>query len=186
MSGRTPGPPRQPADVIELHGNKSKLSKEELEARRSEEVKAEPIKGTTPPAGLSRYARECWAMHAPELERLGLLSRLDLGAFRVACETYAMALEALEAMRPRKKDGTPDKRSNRLELLVADSAHAGRLAKHPAFAIFNMAANTYRGYCVDFGLTPSARVTLRPGTAGASTAGSVSSDDGDEAFDFGT
>lgn len=181
-----PGPPRQSADVIELHGNASKLSKDEIEKRRAEEVRAAPLRGLKPPDDLRGSARACWKLHAPELERLGLLSKLDVGTFRLACEAYGMAVDAVAAMRPRKSDGTPDKRRADLELVIVDTAHGNRLAKHPAFSIFNMAANTYRSYCIELGLSPSSRVSLRPGTIGKTGPDSASDADHDDDFDFGT
>lgn len=179
-----PGPPRQSADVIELRG-KSHVSAAELEQRREEEVRAEPVRGLRPPDDLRGKARECWRIHAPELERLGLLSRLDVGTFRLACEAYGMALEAIDSMRPRKADGTPDRRKASLELVIVDSAHGNRLAKHPGFSVFNMAANTYRSYCIELGLSPSARVSLRPGTIGKPGRDPAADADDDEDFDFG-
>ncbi len=185
MARRRNGPRPLPADVIELHGNRSKLSKAELEARRELEVKAEPVKDTDPPKHLSPMARECWRRHAPELDRLGLLTRLDLGSFELACESYAIAVSALEAMRPRRADGEVDGRRRGYEVVVVDHGHGGTVRRHPALTAFNMAANTYRSFCSEFGMTPSSRVTLRP-AAGRGAPSSSSSADDDDAFDFGT
>lgn len=181
--GRKPGPPPLTADVIELTGNRSKLSKEEIEERRAAEVKARPLH-LDPPGHLSPFARECWDRHAPELEHLGLLTVLDAGSFELACECYAIAREALEQMRPRRSDGQADGRTHRREVIDVDRGHAGNLRKHPAFSVFNMAQNSYKAWCVEFGLTPSSRVALRPGRAGALPA-EGGEDDGDESF-FGT
>ena len=74
-----------------------------------------------------------------------------------------MAREALEEMRPRKADGSADRRTNRREVVAVDGARRGNVKRHAAYAVFNMASNTYRSWCVEFGLTPSARVSLRPG-----------------------
>lgn len=181
--GRKPGPPPQTADVILLGGNRSKLSAEEIEERRSREVKANPLH-LEPPSHLSPYARECWDRHAPELEALGLLTVLDAGSFELACESYALARYALEELRPRKADGTPDGRSHRRQVVEVDKGHGGMLRKHPAFSVFNMAQNAYKAWCAEFGLTPSSRVSLRPGRAGG-MAGDEGGSDGDDAF-FGT
>jgi P27 family predicted phage terminase small subunit len=179
---RKPGPAPFSADVIELTGNRSKLSAEELEARREKEVKARPLH-LDPPGHLSPYARECWEQHAPELAALGLLTVLDRGSFELACECYSLAREALEEMRPRKADGTADGRSNRRRPIDVDLGHAGNLRKHPAFTVFNMAQNSYKSWAIEFGLTPSARVSLRPGAGGA--VGDGESRDDDDDF-FGT
>lgn len=181
--GRKPGPKPHSADVIEIGGNRSKLSKEEIERRREAEVRARPLH-LDPPAHLSPFARECWERHAPELESLGLLTVLDAGSFEMTCEAYALARQALEEMRPRKADGTADQRTHRREVIDVDKGHAGNLRKHPAFSVWNMAQNSYLAWCREFGLTPSARVSLRPG-AGAGTPGAAGESDDDDFFGTG-
>lgn len=164
---RRPGPKPHSADVIELGGNRSKLSAEEIERRRAEEVKPRPLR-PEPPEWLSPFALECWQMHAPELEHLGLLTRLDAGAFVLACEAYGLAREALEELRVKKADGTPDQRTKRRTVVDVDRVHGGMLKKHPAFSVFTQSSNLYLRFCGEFGLTPSSRVSLRPGASGPS------------------
>jgi P27 family predicted phage terminase small subunit len=166
--------------VIELHGNRSKLSKDELEARREEEVKARPLR-PDPPKDLTPLERECWNLHAPELERLALLSVLDAGSFRFACASYALAITALGEMRPRKADGSIDARKKGYIVTEVDRVHGGMLKKHPAFAIYAQAVRDYRSWCVEFGLTPSARLGLRPG-AQPPLPGADEHEDDDEFF----
>lgn len=102
-------------------------------------------------------------MLAPELERLSLLSVLDSPAFRFACSSYALAVTALGDMRPRKTDGTIDARKKGIVLTEVDRAHGGMLKTHPAFRAYMQAVKDFRAWCVEFGLTPSARLGLRPG-----------------------
>lgn len=173
------------ADVVELFGNRSKLSKAEIEARRDDEVQAPKAKGAQAPGHLSTFARECWAETAPELERLGLLSTIDLRLFEELCEAYALARSALEAMRPKKADGTPDLRRRGFEL-VLDDPHHGGVRKHPAFAVWNMSTNTYAALCARFGISPLSRVGLRPGTIGKPGTPEAGAGAGDDGFDFGT
>lgn len=157
---RKSGPQPQSAEVIELHGNPGHLSAAEIEARR-QIPKPQPL-SRRPPSGLSPVAREIWEEHARELEALGLLSVLDSGSFRLACESYALAISALESMRPTKADGTPDERRRGYEPVTVDKAHRGDLRRHPGFVIYKQASADYRSWAVEFGLTPSARVSLRP------------------------
>lgn len=176
---------RLPADVIELYGNRSHLSKAELEERRADEVKATPISATRPPAELTDpVARACWVAHAPELDRLGLFSGLDVGSFRLLCETYALAVYSLREMLPKRKDGEPDGRRRGYATTTIDTAHGSAIRKHPALSSFNMLVNTYRSLCSDFGLTPLSRVQLRP--AHGSRPADERDHDDDDAFDFGT
>lgn len=180
---RTPGPPKMPANVIRMRGNRSELTEAELVEREAEEVKARPLRPQAP-ADLSPHARECWKRLAPELERLGMLTVLDGESFRLACETYALAVYSLEAMRPRKADGSPDARVKTPEVLQVDRVHGGQLKRHSAFATYMQASREFRAWCVEFGLSPSARASLRPG-ANRPPAGVERDEDDDGAF-FGT
>lgn len=171
--------PRKPAEVHDL-ANRSKLSEEELAARRAEEDRLRP-RPIVPkkPADLSPYASEAWDLHAPELERLGLLTMLDGGGFALACETFALARYALEELRPRKADGTVDQRTRRREVVERDNAHGGMLKKHPAATVFLQAQAAYLRWCSEFGLTPAGRLgMLRVGTPGrpADAAGGADGD----------
>lgn len=146
-----------PAGVIELRGNASKLSRVELDSRRDH---ARPATGEQPD-DLTRHEATVWAAHAAELARLGLLSVLDEHAYRLLVVTPgAIALEALEALRPSKADGSPDRRRRLLAVVVPDRKYGG-LKRHPALSVFFQAAKAYRDGCREFGLTPFARVSLR-------------------------
>ena len=176
--GRRPGPAPKSADVIDLTGNRGKLS--------AAEIKATPLR-SDPPEGLSTHARTAWKELAPELERLKLLTVLDSPSFFLACESYAIARSALEAMRPRRRDGEIDQRAkNTLALIEVDHAHGGQTRKVPAATVFFQASREFRSWCAEFGITPSSRLKLRP-AAGATPAGGGSSDGEGEGpgFEFG-
>lgn len=176
--GRRP----QPAKIHRLRGNPSKLSEDELERREREEVKPHPI-APRRPADLSPLERECWDMHAAELDRLGLFTVLDGASFRLlVCMPYAAARAAWLSMMPAKADGSPDRRRKSIEVVTPDRTHAGALRRHPGFLSWAKAIEEYRAGCRDFGLTPQARVGLR---AGAPIGSVPDDDDSDEAF-FGT
>lgn len=176
--GRRP----ESATIHRLRGNPSKLTEEELAAREASEVKPNPV-APHRPADLSPLERQCWDAHAPELDRLGLLTVLDGSSFRLlVCQPFEMAVLARDSMRPKKADGSADRRRRDLELVIADPDHGGGLRRHPGFLIWKQAVAEYRSGCRDFGLTPSARVGLRSGQPIGSE---PDDDDNDEAF-FGT
>lgn len=177
---KKPGPRPMPADVVELHGNRSKLSKAELEERRASTPQPRPL-APKPPSDLSPVARGVWTHHAAELEHLGLLTVLDGLSFRLACECAALALAGLASMRPTKKDGTPDARRKGYEVVIPDPAHGG-FRRHPGFLIWRQAQADYRAWCGEFGLTPLSRVGLRP----AAPVGTVPDDAEDDDAFFGT
>lgn len=178
-------PPRVPAEVHSL-ANRSKLSPEEIARRQSEEdsIRPRPL-APRRPSHLSKHARECWDRHAPELVRLGLLTALDGPAFEHACESYALARTALEELRPRKADGTPDRRQTGLTVTEVDRAHGRMLKKHPAVAVYLQASGDYRSWCAQFGLTPAGRMgLLRAGSPGQLPTGKDGAGDGDDLEDL--
>jgi P27 family predicted phage terminase small subunit len=169
-----------PTNVVRMRGNRSQLTEAELEERERSEVKPHPV-APRRPAGLSSDARACWDALAPELDRLGLLTVVDGQSFALACESYALAVQALREMRPRKADGTLDGRRKGREVVVPDMNHGG-MKRHPAFVAYKQAVDDYRAWCREFGLTPSARVGLRSGAP----IGSVPDDDEDDSAFFGS
>lgn len=177
---RRPGPRPLPANVHRLRGNRSDLTEAELEER--EELQVRPL-APKPPKGLSPAERECWELHAHELEHLGLLTHLDTTSYRLLCTAYALAMACLDAMRPTKADGTPDRRRTGFQVVVPDER--GSVKKHPAFTEWQQATATYLRLCIEFGMTPSARVGLRPAAWSGGTVPDDDSDEDDSAF-FGT
>jgi P27 family predicted phage terminase small subunit len=129
------------------------MSDAELERRRAAQLRPR-IVDLAPPKDLSRFERECWVHHSKELARVGLLTELDVGAYRMLCISYAMAMEALEKLRP------TDKRRKGLDVIVPDRKYGGT-KQNPAVGVFLRSAKAYQGWCVEFGLTPSARLSMR-------------------------
>lgn len=173
---KKPGPKPAPSNVVALRGG----SQADVDRRAAEEVKPHPVSPKRP-GDLSPLERECWDQHAPELDRLGLLTVIDAAAFRMACQAYALAIAAWQSMRERKADGSIDNRKKSIEVVTPDTAHGG-LRRHPGFLVWKQAQDAYRAWCSEFGLTPSSRVGLRPGAPIGSAA---DDDDDDEAF-FGS
>lgn len=182
--GRKPGPPALPANVLRMRGNRSQLTEAELEEREEQEIKARPLAAEAP-KDLSKYGREAWARLVPELQHLGLVTVLDLESLRMACETYAIAREALDQLRPRKADGSADARSRSLEVLQVDGVHGGQLKRHSGVMVYLQAQAAWVKWCTEFGLSPAARASLRPGAARPGGAEGAERDDDDGAF-FGT
>lgn len=175
------GRPPLPSNVVRIRGNRSKLSEEQLRERERNEVKPHPV-APRAPKNLSPLERECWDQHAKELDSLGLLTVLDGASFRLqVCMPYALVFEALDSMRPRKGDGTIDRRKKGFEVVIPDPDHGG-FRRHPGFLVWKQSVDQYRLGCREFGLTPSSRVGLRPGAP----VGSVADDEDDDEKFFGT
>lgn len=174
-TGRKP----KPSNIHVLNGNPSQLTEKELEEREPVKPPGAPLH---PPADLTALERECWDLHARDLRRLNLLTSLDVASYRFLCTSYAIALSAIDALRPVKADGTPDKRKKRFEVIIRGTE--GQPVRSPALLVWRQAVLDYRAWCVEFGLTPSARVGLRP-WAPAGKASEPDDEDDDSAF-FGT
>ena len=109
-----------------------------------------------PPAFLSRLAKREWKRVAPLLHRRGLLEERDVAALACYCRAWS---ELVEAQKVLAAEGRTT--------LTAQ----GTLKLHPMVTVANKASDQIRGFCVEFGLSPSAR--MRVSTPG----------DGEENFD---
>jgi P27 family predicted phage terminase small subunit len=89
---------------------------------------------------LDKYGREEWERVVPELDRLGLLTRVDLAAVEVYCDLYAQWRRA------------------RLKLRTGFSDGHGK--RKPEVQVTRDAAALMRQFMVEFGLTPSSRSRL--------------------------
>lgn len=130
------GPAPKPSRLKELHGT-GKAKPSEPRPLRAELP--------DPPAFLDEEALRMWKKLAPELNRLGLLTIVDLEALSAACLSWSLAVQASEAI---KAEG----------IIVPDGV--GRVHKHPAFQILRDSLATFKSFAAEFGLTPSSRTRL--------------------------
>lgn len=126
-----------------------------------------PINGNEPkpsprapgmPTWLANEARAEWRRVVPELDRLGLLARVDRGTLAAYCETWATFVAA---QREVHEHGLVI-----LKKVMEAETDDGMLiiyqqpAKNPAVLIARDAAAQIRAFCSEFGLSPSARTRL--------------------------
>ena len=100
------------------------------------------------PHGLATHnpkVSRLWDQYGPELERLGLLTGMDVGALRLMLQHYQFAVEAAAEVR---QVGLTRKDENGVE------------RKHPMLTIFERHSEMYRKWATEFGMTPSARTRL--------------------------
>lgn len=129
------GRPPKPTALKLLEGNPGKR------ALNRNEPKPQPI-APRAPLWLNADARREWRRVAPELERLGLLTRVDMAALASYCEAYALLMRAAKAIDA--------------EGLVLTS-QSGYAQPHPAVGIVQRSMQNIRAFCSEFGLTPSSR-----------------------------
>jgi len=130
-----------------LNGNPSKI---DLEARAKNEPQFEKISPDCPEY-LDEFAKREWNRLSPELERLGLLSQVDMAAFEAYCKNYSTQCQADEIIKSEgliirtygiNKDGE--------EFLI-------KIQKHPAVAIRSDAFEKMKAFLIEFGFTPASR-----------------------------
>lgn len=115
------------------------------------------------PAWLQPDGKREWKRVVPELERLGLLTRVDDAALEGYCAAYA---RAMEAERHVKKTG------------LTVMTYKGFVLANPAVSIARTSWAQVRQFANEFGLTPSARTRIR-------TTDQKPPGDPDDAFLFG-
>ncbi len=134
MAGRRP----KPTAIKKLEGNRGKRPL----------PKNEPMPDNTPPAcpsWLPPTAKTEWKRIVPELERLGLLTVVDMAALAGYCEAYARWVKAAKKLKDSFTYEVTDKFGNRKQ------------HKKPEVDIARDALSQVKAFCTEFGLTPSSR-----------------------------
>ena len=102
----------------------------------------------SPPAWLSSYAKTEWRRIAPLLRDQGLLERVDRAALATYCRAWSQLRKADKSI---QEDG-----------LYTDTATGGRKL-NPAVTAAAQAQKQIKDFCVEYGLTPAARVRIQRG-----------------------
>ena len=149
-SGRRP----KPTKLKRLAGNPGKRELNKSEPMPSAEA-------PDMPPGLPKLARREWESIVPQLERLGMLSRIDGKALAAYCHAYARWVEAEKQVHkygmiieePVIDTATGAQRKLRGRFVV-------RLKKNPAVSASNEALKLMKSFLIEFGMTPAARSRL--------------------------
>ena len=148
MRGRKPTPPY----LKLLRGNPGKRAmKAGMAVERAVEIPA-------PLDFLSEYAADEWRRLAPEMTRLGCLSRLDWACFGAYCDSYATWRTAVESL---NRMAEVDPKRHGLLVKGAD----GNAVQNPLVRIERQAAENMVRIASEFGMTPAARSRINGGEA---------------------
>lgn len=148
------GPLPLPANVHRLRGNASKLPAGRLLDELQPDVE---IPGC--PKILWPEARKEWRRLATELERYGLVSKLDRGALAVCCQEWARIvwcetkIAELNAADPAGEAG------------MVEKAQSGYRMSSVYLNILRKSQAVYDRYLQHFGLSPAARSRVTPSSA---------------------
>lgn len=142
MKGRPP----KPTKLKIIEGNRGKRPLNE------NEPKPQPIAPECPD-WLCEDAKIEWARVAPELENLGLLTRIDMAALVGYCESWAEYKKAKQFIH--KKGESYIIRNDDEDKTIK------YIQQFPQVAIANKALQQIRAFCTLFGLSPSDRGRLQ-------------------------
>ena len=143
------------AKSIGLHvveGNKSNLTKEEIEKRKKAEKKLTPnADDIKRPKWLKhdKIAQREWRKIVPELKRLGLLTNIDTTALAMYCEAVSEYVTAVQEIR---EQGATIQYTNA-------KGHTNTI-ENPAIQVKKKNYQVIKDMLKEFGLTPSARASL--------------------------
>ena len=150
------GPPKTPTNLRILRGNPSHrpLPRGEPQPQIAESC-------PEPPPFVTGYAADQWWTVAPELHRLGLLTKVDVACLAAFCQSYARLRTAEEALAR-----MADRDEHTGALLV--TAVEGNVQRNPLIRIAQDAAKDMLAFGGQFGMTPASRVRLAAGGYGPS------------------
>ena len=128
-----------------LRGNPSKLSSQQLRDGVHPEVEI-----PRPPRHLLPAARKEWQRIGPELEKLGLVSHLDMAALAAYCQSYARWVAAEHQLKELGIEG------------CIDTTPSGYRQIGVWLQVSNRCVDQMHKFMAEFGLTPSSRSRVQP------------------------
>lgn len=158
------GPKSLPANVHLLRGNPSKKPLGDLLDSLQPEVE---IPGC--PSHLLPEARKEWRRITPELQRYGLISKLDRASLALYCQAYArwvwaeLQLQRAQALAATKAAEAEAKG----EIYAGGDGYTvptpgGHMTYSPHWVISNKAAEQVNRFLAEFGLSPASRGRVNP------------------------
>lgn len=138
------GPPPTPTNLLRLRGNPLATKR-----RDSTEPKPDPTRPRCP-TWLDEEAKLAWKHVVPQLERMGVLTRIDGNALTRYCQLWARWKKA-ELFVQKHGDVYP---------LKDESGRTNCLMPFPQVAIANKLAAQLTRLEQEFGMTPSARTRI--------------------------
>lgn len=130
-----------PTALHVLNGNPSKIKD-----LGKDEPKPVPIAPDCPD-WISDDAKIEWERVAPQLEKLGLLTQIDMAALVGYCESWAQYKKAIEFIH----------KHGETYPIKDDNGKVKYIQQFPQVSIANKALGNIKSFCTEFGMTPSAR-----------------------------
>lgn len=150
------GPKPKPTELKMIQGTYRKDRAPENEPKPNA-----PPSLPEPPSYMDVTAKKEWRRLAPELFRLGLLTKVDLGTFEAYCLSYGRMVAAHKSL----------KKAKTMFHEYTNKAGATNFVARPEIAVIQKESMVIKAFCAEFGLSPSARARMEapdilPGGAG--------------------
>lgn len=150
MEVRVMGRKAKPIDLIVLNGNKSKISKKEIEERRQNENSIRPkSENIFVPEWLSDIAKEEFNRQVKLLKEVKLITESDVMQLATYCDAYS---DYVECTRIIHEEGLMTEHTNK-------AGETNRIP-HPLLTKKKQLFEQMKTMAVEFGLTPSARARI--------------------------
>jgi len=141
MKGRKP----KPTNLKVLNGNPGKRPLNQNEPKPKGRPRC--------PSWLHDDAKKEWKRLAPELERLGLLTMVDMAAFVGYCESYALYKDCIEYIHAHGSSYT----------IEDEAGNPKAFRSYPQVGQANQHLINIRSFASEFGFTPSSRGRIEIG-----------------------
>jgi len=140
----------KPIHLHLLQGNKSRLTKKEIEKRVEVENKLKPKKDKVkPPKWLDSIAKKEFKRIAEELMELDLLTNIDVNALAAYCDAYSDYIKCTQIIR---EEG--------LMVEYTNKAAETNKVPHPLLTKKKQLHEQMKSLASEFGLTPVARAKI--------------------------
>ncbi|WP_067924856.1 phage terminase small subunit P27 family [Alicyclobacillus shizuokensis] len=139
-----------PIELQLINGNKNRLTKSEIEARRSAEQRLKPrADRIRPPAWLSPVAKREFKRIVKEMDGLDVLTNVDVDALALYCDAYAAYVECTRII---EDEG--------LMVEYTNKAAETNKVPHPLLTKKKQLAEQMKALATEMGLTPASRTKL--------------------------
>lgn len=172
--GRRPKPTH--LKLVEGNAGKRPINTREPKPKRSRPA---------PPSHLTPDGKKIWVEVVAELDGISILTTVDVFAIEVLVSALEDHRAANAAIARARRAYAADMKAKREPLYTIDgrfyhtTTQSGdkMLRANPAIAMKSDADKRIRGWCAEFGLTPSARTRLTVGTGGGTNPAAEQEDD---------
>lgn len=108
---------------------------------------------TEAPTDLNEWGQKYWIDIMDEYKKIGLITKVDVGALHSLCYWYGLMNEAADIVSAKGLEVQVEKHTQRGDIVMVTETN-------PMIAVADKAFKNYKSMCVEFGLTPASRTRI--------------------------